>query len=513
MNQMKKRLAEIKSNLEETSRKVELNSTACMFREEQTGWRECQGCSSKKDKIRIREFGCFIRDRGVSMTECEACLDKRSFAHSPFANLDMSLSDRCNLRCPFCYICRTHESKLALPNTERSLKTIRWFMNQASSLPAKTQRKVSIFGGEPLFEYSNLQEVVTLAKDEWKGHPLHIGIVSNITLLDEEKYAWLRENGISFQMSIDGAPIVQDAQRIRADGSGTSAKVAEIAKMVLRERPNTGIRATTTPFAARHLFESVRYFHEEIGCDKIIPVHASGYIWTPDDLAAYEEQLYLVADYVIKKMRNGKYIYLFPFNRGCRGHISGNWGGSNGCGAGRGMVCVDANYNIWPCHRFYGGDPSSPYLMGNVMKGGLTNRVFYNALNSGDCRSIRKEECKKCPAQLNCQGMCMWEMMYHGSNGVCFSYPQGKNDHMCDLSRIYHRVWSYIHTRMETSSPKARELYRSRFLEKKSGQSNTKTASCKGHATQAGLQPASVCSCKKEKPDGCRDNLESGDHC
>lgn len=494
---LKERVSQIKENLTKVSEGAEVSSALCLFRGEQNGWRECEGCAAKGNKVKLRTFECFLHKDPVSLTECDSCLDKRQTVHKPISNLDMSLSDYCNLRCPFCYICRTSPDKLAKANAERSLKIIRWFMNQARPLPPKTQRKVSIFGGEPLFEWDNLQEVVTRAKEEWKNDPLHIGIVTNITLLTEERYAWLKEKGITFQMSIDGAPIVQDKQRVRADGSGTSKVATEVAKMVLRDRPQTGIRATTTPFAARHLYESVRYFHEELGCEKIIPVHASGYIWTPDDLAVYEEQLYLIADYIIDKLRNGKFIYMFPFNRGCRGFTSQSWGGTNGCGAGRSMICVDANYNIWPCHRFYGGDPSSPYLLGNILQGGISNRVFYDALNSGDCRAIRKEECKKCPAQITCQGMCMWETMYHGPNGVCYMYPQGKNDHMCELTRIYQKVWMYIHTRMESGDANSRELYRVRLLGKKVQKQGNRTASSKNRTNQANLQ-AKTCRCSEK---------------
>ena len=98
--------------------------------------------------------------------------------------LDFNLSDRCNLSCSMCY---AKEGGGAGPDLERTKTSLRWFVEQARPRENVKRRTFNVYGGEPLVEWDDLQATVEWAAETWPEYELGFTIVTNLTLLTEDR--------------------------------------------------------------------------------------------------------------------------------------------------------------------------------------------------------------------------------------------------------------------------------------------------------------------------------------
>lgn len=124
---------------------------------------------------------------------------------------------RCNQTCIYCHASRrpmhaTHtdmSQEVAEQSVELALSTTN---------PAVT---IEFQGGEPLANFEVLQHTVefALARNESVGKELGFTLITNLTLMDEEKLAWLLEHRVQICTSIDGPGPLHDKHRLYNSGS------------------------------------------------------------------------------------------------------------------------------------------------------------------------------------------------------------------------------------------------------------------------------------------------------
>ena len=130
----------------------------------------------------------------------------------------------CNLACPYCLQGGLKDAKKI---DERGVASILSFIRQASFkqtgkvCPEKIF--VTLYGGEPMLAKKELrlfcEGVVSIASSA--ELPLEIDMTTNLTLLDEDMIALIREYKIHVQASIDGSKHLHDKRRIFSNGKGT----------------------------------------------------------------------------------------------------------------------------------------------------------------------------------------------------------------------------------------------------------------------------------------------------
>jgi His-Xaa-Ser system radical SAM maturase HxsB len=81
--------------------------------------------------------------------------------------------------------------------------------------------KIEFQGGEPLLNWAAVREVVEHAERMNRRHRKHLEFVvcTNLTLLDHEKLAFLRDHGVMISTSLDGPRDLHDLHRVTRDGS------------------------------------------------------------------------------------------------------------------------------------------------------------------------------------------------------------------------------------------------------------------------------------------------------
>jgi len=140
-----------------------------------------------------------------------------------FSKLFVNLTDNCNMQCVYCYRSPTKsQKKRATPNNIK--KAIDLLVEQSDS-----ELELTFVGGEPLLEWDTLSEMIEYAHKRCKKEKLNFntGIITNGTLLDEEKIKFLSIYKARILMSIDGKSDRHDRHRQYLNGGGSFKNVTQ----------------------------------------------------------------------------------------------------------------------------------------------------------------------------------------------------------------------------------------------------------------------------------------------
>jgi uncharacterized protein len=142
---------------------------------------------------------------------------------------------RCNQACVYCHASRTGmgsaEHDMSPATAERAVEVA--LQSPSPEITLEFQ------GGEPLANFPVVRRVVEHALERGRalGKVLHFSLVSNLSLMDDEKLAFLLEHGVQICTSLDGPQDLHDANRPFAGGSSHAETVRWM------ERINEGYRA------------------------------------------------------------------------------------------------------------------------------------------------------------------------------------------------------------------------------------------------------------------------------
>lgn len=355
--------------------------------------------------------------------------------------VDLPLSDRCNLNCSFCYTKGGYGNSFSQAHVD---KCFNWMLDQFDAGATPDQRKygirVTIYGGEPLMEWEHLKDVVVSKKAQSKARNINLqfSLVTNMTLLTADKLDWLLANNVGIHPSIDGCAQAQDAERKYADGRGTSAVVYENARRLLSKVPGRSCRMTISPGTVQYLYDSIVFLTRDIGFQTVNAVLAGGVDWTDEALEVHKQQIERVTDWWIDEMRQGRHWSLYHL----RNMFMGIWNGRRMrglCSSGVSHIGIDTAGNFYPCHRFCNLQSHPEYLLG-TLDTGFTNLALRDTFKSYDLAAANKDRCKDCPAVLGCHALCLHEMMLAG-NGMFEPLP-----HYCKVWPFYWQMALRAHS-------------------------------------------------------------------
>ncbi len=142
----------------------------------------------------------------------------------------LHLTDRCNLRCDYCYLPHIREDM----SHETGHAAVDAIFRSAKINDFK-QVKIKYAGGEPLLRYSLILELHTYAKAlaDMHGLILEEVVLSNGTLLTAEMAQTFKMLDIRLMISLDGLGDYHDGQRPYASGRGSFKDVAEAVELSL----------------------------------------------------------------------------------------------------------------------------------------------------------------------------------------------------------------------------------------------------------------------------------------
>ena len=124
---------------------------------------------------------------------------------------------RCNETCVYCHASR---ADMGATHTDMTREVADRTVDQifATTSPDVT---IEFQGGEPLVAFDGIKHIVERAREKNKaaGKRLEFTMVSNLSLMDDEKLAWLVENKVQICTSVDGPAHLHDQQRKLVGGS------------------------------------------------------------------------------------------------------------------------------------------------------------------------------------------------------------------------------------------------------------------------------------------------------
>jgi len=143
-----------------------------------------------------------------------------------FTSLHMFvLTARCNQKCTYCQVASENASA---ERFDMSPEVADAAVEKAFHSPSP-YIKIEFQGGEPLLNYSVLQQIVEKAETLNQKYCKHLEFVvcSNLTCASDEQLEYCRKHGILVSTSLDGPREVHDACRLMEDGTGSYEKAVE----------------------------------------------------------------------------------------------------------------------------------------------------------------------------------------------------------------------------------------------------------------------------------------------
>ena len=328
------------------------------------------------------------------------------------------LTNKCNLCCIYCQA-QAEESR---EYGRMSVETGRHAIDIALSAPGQ-HLTFEFQGGEPLLNFPVLREMVLYGEQEAKrvGKHVYFTVVSNLSLLDEEKLAFLMEHRVSISTSLDGPHDlhVMNRRGMGSDGCDSYQMMLRGLRLIRTHNYTVGAIETSTRHSLSRAKDIVRVY-AELGFNSIFlrPLTPLGFAkddwnrvgYTVDEfLRFYSEALQEIIRLCQKgvKLRE-QHAALFLRKILCRE-------GQNymelrsPCGAGIGRLAYYWNGDIYTCDeaRMVAETGDSAFNLGNVYRSQYRD-LIHNKVCKTVCEASMLETipgCSDCAYQIYC-GVC-----------------------------------------------------------------------------------------------------------
>lgn len=306
----------------------------------------------------------------------------------------------CNLRCTYCYAGTKVDKSMTPEIAERALEFL--------AGEARTRGDVlrlTFFGGEPLVRFDLIRLVVdrtaTISDVDIRFH-----MITNGTLLTDERIEYFRRAGVDYTLSLDGIQAAHDLERRTVDGHGSFDRIMARVPKILEADPYVKVNLVVTPRNAPYLAESVRFLHET-GFRYLDVAPDFGGDWDAKSLAVLRKQYRKVADYYVDCHRKGRKITITLLDDKIRAHALHDGrpaGAPSACDAGAAMLSIAPSGRIYPCLQMVGDDGPSDAA-------GAIGDVF-GGFDSGRRAAFRAkiaappDECRGCAFFSRCHNYC-----------------------------------------------------------------------------------------------------------
>jgi len=315
---------------------------------------------------------------------------------SGIRSLDIELTRRCNLDCPYCYLGQ-HKTNVDMSKA---------VLDDVIEITMRGRLgKLQLYGGEPLLAFDSLKYLVDTLKS--RGAGTHFSVMSNGLSDDVEIFEYCKRNKLSVQRSVDGCPAAV------ADGRGVKALERYNKATLLWKDYGKTRRSTIAPQAAKYIIESMHYF-QSLGFVKGMSPQPDYYPdWSAENIEIFCQQLWqLGIEFVEDFKKTGKGFRLFWIDRACATFKSKQHDFIHrmGCGAGRNMACVSCEGNVYLCHRFSSEPADGPFCRGTLREIlDYKDRGYGNIAKCGLHKVVSLERpamCAGCVAVRSCDSGC-----------------------------------------------------------------------------------------------------------
>ncbi len=328
----------------------------------------------------------------------------------------LHITDRCNLRCDYCYT--AHTAAEMSPAVGRATIDATFRSAVAHGYRAV---KLKYAGGEPLLRFPFVLELHRYAQAQAARLGIALGgiILSNGTLLTADIAAQMQTAGLRLMISLDGIGALHDCQRHYADGCGSFGEVSHAVEIALAGglmpeisvtvsgRNAVGLAETVAWVLERDLPFSLNFYREHNGSDCQSDLHLDDDRIIDGMLAAYK---------VIERNLPNRSLLASLADRAnlSAPHL-------RTCSAGQSYLAFDTQGRIAKCqmdmaHPVTNYDDPDPLATCRASEIGLCNPVV-----------DAKSECRDCAWRYVCGGGCPLQAQrsagsYYAKSPYCAIY-------------------------------------------------------------------------------------------
>ena len=330
----------------------------------------------------------------------------RRYVRWPSKGIQLFVTEACNLRCRYCYA--WHNDALRGPQMPMDVAdaAIDFALTRNGNL---RRMNITFFGGEPLLNFGLIEHVVIHARERARklGKRVHLGLVTNGTLVDEEIAAFLKRHRVGVTLSLDGPPEIQNHMRPMPHDRPSFDATMRGARVLQAAGISFLTRATVTPLCTDRMalaayFERERLLPLQLTCAEGRTEGQSSFDIQREhwpDLRRSDEH---VADTILGRLAADRRVAYVPFAP-MLSSIHSASSPSLPCGVTRAVTTVGVDGRLYPCHRYVGMDN---YVMGDVWSG-IDRHVHADYLRRYFEARTRCETCWAAPA---CNLRCPWYM-------------------------------------------------------------------------------------------------------
>lgn len=167
----------------------------------------------------------------------------------------------------------------------------------------------------------------------------------------------IKKYNLSLQISLDGPEDINDANRVYHDGKGSFTDVLDVANKLVEEGVYVSIHGAVSRTTLPDLFRIFRFHFDTMlkwhGMKDAIHMTGQNIFqvifeddFTDDDVDIFLGQMFKVCEWMMTTED-------YDFSKSQREELFVNWLKRKGsaCIAGNKMICADADFNVYPCHR------------------------------------------------------------------------------------------------------------------------------------------------------------------
>jgi uncharacterized protein len=294
-------------------------------------------------------------------------------------------------------------------------RAVEWFVDQAQQPPRPPT--IGFYGGEPLLEMGLMRELIACARDRAaaSGIKIRFGATTNGTLLNDQRLAYLRDQGVDLIVSVDGTGETHNRFRRLPDGTGSFDAVRRNFSSILKFRPASVIRMTVNPETVADLSANLRYLLDE-GFTSFAPVANVETQWTAADWKTFDRECRRIANLYLERRMSGAPFNVAFINDGIK-HLRRGRRPAAACGAGKTLVAVSVDGGLYPCHRFVSNRSyAGSYRLGDVWSGlDEGKRAPFARYTQRHCLGCHSP-CDRCDGRSICGGGCIAKGDEYNSN-------------------------------------------------------------------------------------------------
>lgn len=413
----------------------------------------------------------FIKNSKYIEEISQKYIKKYAFLQKPTNLHIIVITLRCNHKCLYCHASAESEKNDYFDMTkEVAQKTI----DLIFSAPSK-DIIIEFQGGEPLINWDILKFAIgySLQLAAQSDKKVKISVVSNFTLLTEDKLDFLQENGVNLCTSIDGSEKIHNANRIWFNGNSfqeVTKWFREIRKRVRKERQkgnynlnNPGALLTITR-PALIKYKEIIDTYVSLGIKQIFlrPLNPIGYAknaWskigysTDEFVEFYKNAMEYILEINRKNYRLVEKFSSIKLRKILTNEDPNFLDDRSPCGGGVGQIAYNYNGDVFTCDegRMIAQEGEDVFKIGNVFK-----HSWNDLMESFTTKSICSFSCNSGYAGLASH-------VYKPYIGICPAYNYSLTGQMhpnfyeSDYFRRHEAILDYLFEKIQDD--KSKEIF------------------------------------------------------